>query len=451
MIDRPQSDPVKVPLAPKSLGLWGTAMTVRRNVLEVIPAIATREPIISGTSGLRWHMVMDPAALRHILKERVEDYPKSVNTKLILSPAIGDSLLLAEGAHWRWQRRAAAPAFAQRHVEALGPVMTAAAEASCRRLAAAHAPVDLFQETVAATFEVISNTTFPGGGMFDRNAVHQALDAYIAKTAKLSLMDVMGLPAWLPRPGRLFSGPGLRRMKTMADQAITSRGQATFRDRPSDFLDLLLDAQDPETGRAMTRSELRDNLLTFILAGHETTALALAWALYLCAFDPVVQERAADEARAALGERAATAADLAALPQTMRIVNEALRLYPPAAFLSRTAQASDTLCGREVRPGDTVMLPIYALHRHHLLWERPDAFDPGRFLNAPNRYAFLPFGAGPRICIGASFALQEAVIILSTLLARFRFERIPGREPQPRMILTLRPHGGVWLTVRPRK
>ena len=236
----------------------------------------------------------------------------------------------------------------------------------------------------------------------------------------------------------------------MADQSITSRGQATFRDRPSDFLDLLLDAQDPETCRAMTRSELRDNLLTFILAGHETTALALAWALYLCAFDPVVQERAADEARAALGERAATAADLAALPQTMRIVNEALRLYPPAAFLSRTAQASDTLCGREIRPGDTVMLPIYALHRHHLLWERPDAFDPGRFLNAPNRYAFLPFGAGPRICIGASFALQEAVIILSTLLARFRFERIPGREPQPRMILTLRPHGGVWLTVRPR-
>ena len=329
--------------------------------------------------------------------------------------------------------------------------MTAAAEASCRRLAAAHAPVDLFQETVAATFDVISNTTFPSGGMFDRNAVHQALDAYIAKTAKLSLMDVMGLPAWLPRPGRLFSGPGLRRMKTMADQAITSRGQATFRDGPSDFLDLLLDAQDPETGRAMTRSELRDNLLTFILAGHETTALALAWTLYLCAFDPVLQERAAEEACTALGDRAPTAADLAALPQPMHIVNEALRLYPPAAFLSRTAQASDMLCGREIRPGDTVMLPIYALHRHHLLWERPDAFDPDRFLNAPERYAFLPFGGGPRICIGASFALQEAVIILSTLLARFRFERIPGREPQPRMILTLRPHGGVWLTVRPRK
>lgn len=133
-----------------------------------------------------------------------------------------------------------------------------------------------------------------------------------------------------------------------------------------------------------------------------------------------------------------------------RIVSEALRLYPPAAFLSRTAQVADRLCGREVLPGDTVMLPIYALHRHHLLWDRPDAFDPDRFLITPDRYAYLPFGAGPRICIGASFALHEAVIILATLLARFRFDPIQGRNPQPRMILTLRPHGGVWLKVRPR-
>ncbi|WP_265500617.1 cytochrome P450 [Paracoccus beibuensis] len=450
MFDLPDADPAKVQLATKPLGLWGTAMTARRNLLELIPAIATRQPIVSGKTGLRWHMVMDPESLRRILKDRVEDYPKSVTTKLILNPAIGDSLFVAEGAHWRWQRRAAAPAFSQRHVEALGPVMTAAAEASCRRLAAAQGPVDLFEETVAATFEVISDVTFSGDGMFDRDAVHHSIDAYIAQTAKVSLMDVIGLPAWLPRPGRLFAGPGLKRMKGIADQAIAARAEAAATDGPPDLLDLLLDAQDPETGRAMNRDELRDNLLTFIVAGHETTALTLAWALYVCAFAPDVQEAAAAEARAALGTRAATAADVGALPLTMRIVNETLRLYPPAAFLSRTAQAPDTLCGREVRPGDTVMMPIYALHRHHLLWDRPDAFDPDRFLTAPDRYAFLPFGAGPRICIGASFALQEAVIILATLLANFRFDRIPGREPQPRMILTLRPDGGVWLSVRPR-
>ncbi|MFV0386430.1 cytochrome P450, partial [Paracoccus sp. (in: a-proteobacteria)] len=189
---------------------------------------------------------------------------------------------------------------------------------------------------------------------------------------------------------------------------------------------------------------------TFIVAGHETTALTLAWALYLCAFDPRVQERAAAEARGVLGGRVARPDDIPAMPYIARVVNETLRLYPPAAFLSRTALAADQLCGREVRRGDTIMLPIYALHRNHVLWDRPDSFDPDRFETTPDRYAFLPFGAGPRICIGAGFAMQEAIIVLSTLLARFRFEAIPGRAPEPRLILTLRPHGGVWLNVTPR-
>lgn len=448
--DRPARQPVKVALARQPLGIVGTVLTARRNLLELIPQIATRQPIVSGKTGVRFHMVMDPPTLRHILKDRVDDYPKSNVTKLILEPAIGDSLFVAEGAEWRWQRRAVAPAFALRHVEALGPFMTAAAEASSRRLAAAQGPVDLFEETVAATFEVISDVTLSGDRAFDRDAVHQAIDGYIAQTAKVSLLDVLGLPGWIPRPGRMFSRPGLVRMKQIADRAIDARAASPKADGPPDLLDLLLHAADPETGRAMTRDELRDNLLTFIVAGHETTALTLAWALYLCAFDPAIQDRAAAEAQAALGDRAAVAADLPRLPLVQRIVNEALRLYPPAAFLSRTAQVADRLCGREVLPGDTVMLPIYALHRHHLLWDRPDAFDPDRFLTTPDRYAFLPFGAGPRICIGAGFALHEAVIILATLLARFRFTAIPGRDPQPRMILTLRPHGGVWLNVAPR-
>ncbi|MEI2684810.1 MAG: cytochrome P450 [Cypionkella sp.] len=216
-----------------------------------------------------------------------------------------------------------------------------------------------------------------------------------------------------------------------------------------DLLDLLLAAEDPASGRKMSTAELRDNLLTFIVAGHETTALTLSWALYLCAFDPRVQAEAQTEARALLGNRVATAADLAQLPLTRRIVDEALRLYPPAAFLSRTAIAEDELCGRKVLAGDTVILPIYALHRHHKLWTNPDGFDPARFADpkAIDRFAYLPFGDGPRICIGASFALQEAVIILASLLARFRFSVIPGKDPKPVMILTLRPEGGIWLKV----
>lgn len=452
----PARCPVRVPLATAPLGLLGSLRAGRRNVLELIPEIATHAPILSGRTGRRWHMVMDPEALHRVLRENVDAYPKSLATRLILEPAIGDSLFVAEGAHWRWQRRAAAPAFAQRHVAALGPVMTAAAERAAERVAAAGPrAINLFDEMVATTFEVISDVTLAGTGAgadrttFDRAAVHRAIDAYIAGTARLSLLDLLGLPGWVPRPGRLFGGQGIKAMQHMADAAIERRRA----DRPSplpDLLDLLLAGEDPETRRRMSTSELRDNLLTFIVAGHETTALTLAWALYLCAFDPAEQERARDEARTVLHSRAATAADLPALPICRALIEETLRLYPPAAFLSRSATTEDRLCGREVRRGDTVILPIYALHRHHAYWPDPDRFRPDRFLGPrPARYTWLPFGDGPRICIGAQFALQEAVIILATLLARFRFTALPGRDPKPVMILTLRPEGGVWLTAEP--
>ncbi|WP_134725185.1 cytochrome P450 [Paracoccus luteus] len=441
--------PPRVALARKPLGILGSAMTARRNVLELIPELALKQPMVSGRLGIRWHMVMDPGALRRVLKDAVEDYPKSTVTRLILEPAIGDSLFVAEGAHWRWQRLAAAPAFAARHVEALGPVMTAAARASADRVGGAAQPFDAFAEMVAATFEVISDVTFSGDAGFDRDAVHTAIEGYIARTARVSLLDILGAPPWVPRPGRMVAGGALRRTKALADRAIADRAGRGPR-LPPDLLDLLRSGVDPETGRSMNPAELRDNLLTFIVAGHETTALTLAWALYLCAFDPAVQDRAAAEARA-VGP-VITAADLPRLPYVAQVVQETLRLYPPAAFLSRTAQKPDTLGGREVKPGDTVMLPIYALHRHRMLWTDPDRFDPDRF--APgvdrDRFAYLPFGAGPRICIGANFALQEAAIILATLLARFRFDTVPGRAPYPRMILTLRPEGGVWLRATPR-
>ncbi|MEZ5777709.1 MAG: cytochrome P450 [Paracoccaceae bacterium] len=431
------------------MGVMESLRTGRRNLLELIPEIATRQPMVSGRTVKRWHMVMDPGANRRILKDAVEEYPKSDVTKMILAPAIGQSLFIAEGAHWHWQRRAAAPAFSPKNVQALAPVMTAAAEKAAERIgAAAGRAVDLFEEMVAVTFGVISDVTFSGGQAFDRDAVHRAINDYISGTAKVSFLDIIGAPMWVPRPSRLMSAPAMREMKRMADRAIEERRETGARRLP-DLLDLLLEGEDPETRRRMNTAELRDNLLTFIVAGHETTALSLAWALYLCAFDPDVQQKARAEAKAALGDRAATVADLPRLGYCRQIVDEALRLYPPAAFLSRTARAHDTLCGREVRPGDTVMLPIYALHRNRALWPDPDSFDPGRFADpkAVDRFAYLPFGGGPRICIGASFALQEAVIVLATLLARFRFARIPGREPNPVLILTLRPEGGVWLNV----
>lgn len=449
MKDHVTQYPPRVKLVSEKWGILQSLRAARRNLIEIIPEIALHQPIVSGKMGVPWHMVMDPEANRRILRDRLEDYPKSDVTKNILRPAIGDSMFVAEGAHWRWQRRAAAPVFSHRNVANLAPIMSAAAERSCTRIDAqvGHA-ADLFAEMVTATFEVISDVTFSGDEGFDRDGIHSAIDGFIAGSAKVSLFDVLGFPNWVPRPGRMMASGSMRAMKSMADGVIDGRREKSDDEVP-DLLDLLLAGEDPETKRKMNTDELRDNLLTFIVAGHETTALTLSWALYLCAFDPSVQDRARAEAQSVLDGRVATEADLANLPFIRQIIDETLRLYPPAAFLSRTAQVQDEICGRAIAPGDTVMLPVYALHRSRLLWDDPDAFDPDRFAPGKkiDRFAYLPFGDGPRICIGMSFAVQEAVIILATILSRFKFTRVEGKDPYPVLIVTLRPEGGVWLNV----
>ncbi len=445
--------PVHVPLGSEPLSILQSFTAARSNILSIIPKQATQERMISGRTVLPWHMVMDPKGNREVLLEKLENYPKSDITKDILRPAIGESLFVAEGKDWRWQRRASAPAFSPRNIAQLTPIMTRAAEASAQRISAAARPgraLNLFDEMVATTFDVIADVTFSGDNMFDQQSVHDAIDRYIEQAARVSILDILGLPTWVPRPGRMLAMPAMRSMKDQADAAIERRRTVPDAAQP-DLLSLLVDAADDKTGRTMTTGELRDNLLTFIVAGHETTALTLSWALYLCAFDPEVQDKARAQAQDVLGDRAATAEDLPQLGYIRQIIDETLRLYPAGGFLSRTAMADDMLLGNPVKARDTVMLPVYALHRHRDLWEEPDAFNPDRFadLKAIDRYAYLPFGDGPRICIGASFALQEAVIILATLLARFRFTAVPGRTPEPVMILTLRPEGGVWLTVDP--
>lgn len=443
--------PVHAPLVKEPWGVFKSLSVARKNLLRIIPHIATTQPIVSGKTGKRWHMVMDPGAIRGILLDRLADYPKSDVTKNLLKPAIGESLFIAEGAHWRWQRRAAAPVFSHRNMMSLAPIMTSAAERAAQRItdAGPHG-VDMLEEMVTTTFDVIADVTFSGGGTFDRDGVHNAIDDYIAEAGKISLFDIFGAPDWVPRPGRIMSGRALKDMKSMADKAINDRAARGHEGVP-DLLDLLLAGVDPETKRSMNTAELRDNLLTFIVAGHETTALTLAWSMYLMAFDQDAQTRARREAQSVLQGRAATGDDVANLPFIRQIIDEALRLYPPAGIISRTALKADTLCDREIRAGDTVIVPIYALHRNELLWDDPNSFRPERFEDRKSvpRYAYLPFGDGPRICIGASFALQEAVIILATLLSKHKYTPIKGREPEPVMILTLRPQGGVWLTAEP--
>ncbi|MDP2494515.1 cytochrome P450 [Shimia thalassica] len=443
--------PAYVPFATEPLGLMGSLRAARTNLLSILPELAVRQPMVSGRTGIRWHMVMEPGAIRRVLLENVDNYPKSKATKNILRPAIGDSLFIAEDAHWRWQRRTAAPVFSHRNVQSLGPIMIAAAQRSADRIATSNGrAVDLMEEMVRTTFDVISDVTFSGEGSFDSDAVHRSIDAYIAAAGKVSILDMLGVPDWVPRPSRFTSGPVVAQMKQVADQAIVERRKRGASAVP-DLLDMLLSGQDPETKRKMNTAELRDNLLTFIVAGHETTALTLAWSTYLCAFAPEVQDEARAEIADVTSGGPVKTEHVGDLSYLRMIVDEALRLYPPAGILSRTAKESDVLCGRDIHPGDTVMLPVYALHRHHDLWKNPNAFDPERFADrkAVDRYAYLPFGDGPRICIGASFAIQEAVLILATLLQRFRFDLVAGRTPEPVMILTLRPDTGVWLTATP--
>lgn len=443
-----RSEPVKIPLLQDQVSVLKSWQLMRENVLSVIPESATREKTLSGRMANRWHMIMDPDAIQKILLERVGDYPKSKVTKNLLRPAMGTSLFLAEGAQWRWQRRTSAPAFSHRNVAALGPIMTGAAERSATRISkAGRRAVNLLDEMIAVTFDVISEVTFSQDGSFDQASVHQVIEAYVSDAGRVSLLDVLGAPDWVPRPGRAKASTEMSEMQRGADDAIRARAARGPGAIP-DFLDLLLEGSDPKTGRRMTTEELRDNLLTFIVAGHETTALTLAWSFYLLAFDEEKQERARTEAQAILKGRAATETDVAHLPFIRQVIDEALRLYPPAGIVSRTALKSDTLGDADIRPDDTVMIPIYALGRHHLIWDEPDAFRPERFADRKSirRYSYLPFGDGPRICIGASFAVQEAVIILATLISRFRFKAVRGRDPKPVMILTLRPEGGVWLT-----
>lgn len=445
--------PVAVRLPAHAPGLLASARVAQSNLLKLVPQAALLRPAISGRTVRRWVMIMDPEANNRVLREAVEAYPKSDTTRAILGPAIGEGMFTAEGEDWRWQRRAAAPAFTPRHMAALGPVMTRAAEGAVARLspvadAGGGRAADLFAEMIAATFEVIVDVTLSDNGARPDRAAWAAMDRAVTDLARLSPLDLLGLPAWVPRPARARLIAQLAETRRNADALIAARSKDGPRPVP-DLLDHLRTGEDGRTGRRMPADALRDNLLTFIVAGHETTALALAWALYLCAGHPEVQQAAHQEASAVLGQRAATAADVDRLPLIRRILDETMRLYPPAAILSRTARKADRLCGHPVHPGDTVILPVYALHRHRLLWDEPDAFRPDRFDGGTPvpRLGYLPFGAGPRICIGASFALQEAVIVLATLLARFRFDPVPGRVPEPVMLLTLRPEGGVWLRV----
>lgn len=448
-VTRPLPPRVIPPSAP--LSIFQTIRAARRNVLDLIPAIAYRQPIVSGRMGSRWHMVQDPDAYRRIFLDNIDNYPKSEVMLRMLRPAVGDSLFTSEGESWRWQRRTVAPVFAQRNVVALAPLMTATAERACARLSGRGGEAEMVTEMLSATFDVICEVALSGRDHFDAETYGAAITRYFETVGRASVLDFLQVPDWMPRPGALLGRGAVKTMHGMVARAIEARRKDGTRGT-EDLLDHMLKAEDPESGRRMTPTDLLHNMQFFIVAGHETTALAISWALLLLAMHPDAQARARDEARNILGYAAAGANDLARMPYVRQVIDESMRLYPPVGMLARTARDDDELCGRVVRKDDILFLPIYALHRHRLWWDDADAFDPCRFedakVEARDKLLHLPFGAGPRVCVGANFAMMQAQIILATLLARFDFALGDAPPPVPTMAMTVRPEPGVRLRVR---
>ena len=438
--------PAAAPVHKRRLSRLEIALAARRNVLEIIPAISYRQPIVTGETLRRWHMLADPAGYKRVMLDNLANYPKSEIMRRMLRPAIGESLFNADGAEWKWQRQAVAPVFTHRNVVALAPAMSATAARALQRLPRA-GRAELLSEMLTATFDVICDVALSGREHFDADAFGHAITRYFQTAGRTSLLDFLGVPEWFPRPGELIAGAAVRTMHGMVAEAIAAR-RKQIPSPADDLLDHMLGAQDPETGRRMTPENLVHNMQFFIVAGHETTALAISWALYLLANSPEAQSRAREEARAQLQGRVAAADDLAAMPFINQVLEEAMRLYPPVGLLARHVLAPDELCGRAIHPNDIVFLPIWALHRHETLWDRPELFDPDRFApgTARDRYQYLPFGAGPRVCVGANFAMMQAGIILATLVQHFRFTQAQPL-PRPVMTMTVRPDPGIFLNL----
>jgi cytochrome P450 len=390
---------------------------------------------------------MAPDLIRTVLLDDVDSYEKGEIAQRALGPALGDSILIADGSRWRWQRRAVAAIFCQERIREFLPDMIAAAERTRDRWQAVPpgAEIDVAHEMTQTTFDIILSTMVPGRGSIDPDLMERSVTAYLESTSWVIALAMVGAPRWAPFPGLVRTHLNRKRLHTMLESLILEAERTPG--NGNDLLSYLMKATDPETGRSMSPIDVRNNLLTFITAGHETTALALTWTFYLLSLHPEVEQRVRSEIAAVTGGDPVRPDHIEALVYTNQVVQEAMRLYPPAALIVRAARTDVVLDGQPIRAGSTVYIPVYAVHRHEKLWSEPDRFDPSRFdpelAKARDRFSYLPFGAGPRICVGQGFAQMEATAILASLLQRFQLALRPGYTPEPRLRVTLRPARGM--------
>lgn len=460
-IARPPFRPASLPRPEGPIGPLSFLRGMWTNPLSTWSRQSFEFPFIQATGVMGPVTVLnDPVAIRRVLVDNVANYKKDALQLRVLSPGLGDGLLTAEGDDWRMQRRALAPLFTPRMVDAFEPAMRACAQWLVERWTPLREGrrLDISAEMSRVTLEVLQRTIFPAGLKRDPGDFARAMSRYFERLGQVHPFDVLGLPGWAPRIGKPDLTRELKFFGEAVNDIVGERRKSLESPRentgapPRDLLGLLLSARDPQTGAALSEAQINANILTFIGAGHETTAGALTWTLYLLSQYPEWLAMVEREVDAETGEGAD---GLDRLPLARASFEEALRLYPPAATLSREAIAADELCGRPIRPGETVIISPWVLHRHKLLWDRPDDFVPERFLpgrrESIDRFAYLPFGAGPRVCIGMGFAMREGVTILATLLRHFRLELAPGHEVVPVQRITLRPRGGMPMILSHRK
>ena len=394
-------------------------------------------------------LIYHPDAIEEMLVTRARDFLKSPGVRRNLRPLLGNGLLLSEGDFWLRQRRLAQPAFHRQRVAGYGDVMAGFTE---RHVAgwADGATLEIHGEMMALTQAIVGKT------LFDADVSGDAHDA--AQAAKL-LAENFGarlarvtLPFWVPTPGNLRARRAIRRLDAIVNRIIAERRAIT--DDRGDLLSMLVQAQDADDGTRMTPRQLRDEVMTIFLAGHETTAVTLSWTWYLLAQHPEARARLEAELRAALGGRPPAAEDLPRLTYTAAIVSESMRLFPPAYGLGRQAACATTLSGYPVARGDIVIAPTWVVHRDRRWFDDPGEFRPERWADdlarRLPRFAYFPFGGGPRACVGEQFAWMEGVLVIATIAQRWRVQHVPGHRVELSPRLTLRPKYGMKMTVSRR-
>lgn len=444
--------PPSPPRAPETMTVLGRMKVMRDSVLATWGQRAYEEEIVQGRFFGRSSFILNtPEAIRHVLVDNYENYTRTPAGFRVLRPILGEGVLIAEGRAWKHQRRTLAPAFTPRAVTTLVPHMLAATDETIVKLkAASNAPVDLREAMQQMTLEIAGRTMFSFG--MDRHGatLRDFLMEYGERLARPHMLDML-LPLSWPSPQDFARRRFRKRWTAFVGMLMAERRAAGKNDGapPRDLFDLMDAARDPETGEAFTDEQLGDEVATMILAGHETTATALFWALYLLALDPATQEQVAAEVQ---GASVNGALDLDRLKFTRAVVDETMRLYPPAFLIARAASGPDTVAGRAVAKNDVILIAPWLLHRHEKLWRDPNAFVPSRFMTGPppDRFAYLPFGVGARVCIGAHFALVEATLALAKLIGAFRVSLLDKKPVIPLGVVTTQPDRSPMFSITPR-